>query len=177
MLFFRKSSNYERLVEDAFIECPEIYSVLRHVEVESNNIYDSYEQLLPTARDGFIPTGTCIPFSKKMFVTVNGKILPCERVSHAYYLGKVTEKELYLDFQKVADKHNDYLKKIQTCCNTCACSSKCLKCVYQIDNLDTGIVSCEKHMNKKTLDDYQKNCYKFLKSRNGLYGKLLDVIR
>lgn len=173
---FRKSDSYEQLVEDAFIECPEIYSVLRYVEVESNNIYNSYEQLLSTTSKGFVPTGTCLPFSKKMFVTVNGKILPCERVSHAYYLGKVTEKELSLDLQKVADKHNGYLKRILTCCQTCACVSRCLKCVYQIDNLETHTISCEQHMTPKDFEGHQKKCYKYLESRNGLYRRLLDVI-
>lgn len=35
-----------------------------------------------------IPTGTCIPLVKRMFVTVTGKILPCERIGQQFALGK-----------------------------------------------------------------------------------------
>ena len=174
---FRQSDKYDKLVDDAFIQCPEVYSVLRFVEVESKNVYDSYEQLLPKSNNDFVPTGTCIPFSRKMFVTVNGKILPCERVSHAYYLGKVSRDEICLDFQKIAEKHNEYLNKILRCCETCACVSCCLKCVYQIDRLETDNIACEKHMTRIESETYNNNCYRYLRSKSGLYSKLLDVIK
>ena len=51
-----------------------------------------YNELLykeMTKEEEFLPTGTCIPFSRKLFVTVNGKILPCERIGHNNFLGSI----------------------------------------------------------------------------------------
>lgn len=174
---FHKAKDYDQLTESAFIKCPEIYSTLRYVEVESGNVFASYKQLLPCSNKGHVPTGTCVPFSRKMFVTVNGKILPCERISHSYYLGQVTSESLVFDIQKAADKHNSYLKKMQKCCKSCANMYRCLKCVYQIDNLDTCAFSCEMHMSPKEYARYANVCFNYLKSKNGLYRKLLDTVR
>jgi uncharacterized protein len=43
-----------------------------------------------------------------MFVTVNGKILPCERISHKYALGEVTDEGVHLDFTEIAERYNNY---------------------------------------------------------------------
>ena len=174
---FQKSENYKQLSEEAFLQCPDIHSTLRYVQNESGNVFETVKQLLPNPGNGYVPTGTCKPFEKKLFVTVNGKILPCERISHAYYLGKVSETELAFDLQYAVDKHNGYLKMVQKCCKTCACKFKCLKCVYQIDNLDSGAISCDMHASTKNYDQYNKRCFKYLKSRDHLYRRLLDTIR
>ena len=174
---FQKSDNYEQLSEEAFLQCPEIHSAMRYVEIESGNVFDTVKQLLPNPVKGFVPTGTCKPFEKKMFVTVNGKILPCERISHAYCFGRVTETELTLSVQSVADKHNGYLKKMLKCCKTCANMYKCRTCVYQMDDLDSRAVFCDRHVSSKDLNEYNKECFNCLKTRKGLYRKLLDTIR
>jgi len=47
-------------------------------------IYRKYQDLSDSGHEKMtirIPSGTCIPFSRKIFLTAKGKILPCERVS------------------------------------------------------------------------------------------------
>ena len=174
---FQKSENYDRLSDEAFIQCPDIYEAMRYVEIESGNVFETVKQLLPRPGKGFVPTGTCVPFEKKMFVSVNGKILPCERVSHAYYLGRVTETELTFDTQSVADKHNGFLNRVQKFCKTCGGVYRCRKCVYQIDDLESRSFFCDMHISSKDLDEYYNGCFKYLKSKKGLYRKLLDTIK
>ncbi len=78
----------------------------------SGNVFKSYNDLLfGVEKKKWIPTGTCLPFEKKMFVTVNGKILPCERISHDYALGKVTDTGVILDIEQIADTYNKWYKK------------------------------------------------------------------
>ena len=60
-----------------------------------------------------VPTGTCLPFSRKMFVTVNGKILPCERIGQQFALGIVSEESVNLDLQAIANKYNAYYAKME----------------------------------------------------------------
>ena len=173
---FHKSENYDQLSEEAFIQCPDIHDTLRYVQIESGNVFETVKQLLPSPSKGLVPTGTCIPFDKKMFVTVNGKILPCERVSHSYYLGKVTETELAFDFQSIVDKHNGYLKRVQKLCKTCAGIYRCQKCVYQIDDLESQSFFCNLHASHRDLDSYNNRCFKYLKTRKGLYRRILETI-
>jgi len=47
-----------------------------------------------------------MPFSKKNFVTVNGKLLPCERIGHNYALGQLSKTGLNIDFEKIASINN-----------------------------------------------------------------------
>ena len=174
---FQKSEHYDQLSEEAFIQCPDVYEAMRYIEIESGNVFETVKQLLPNSGRGFVPTGTCIPFEKKLFVTVNGKILPCERVSHAYYLGRVSEAELAFDTQSVVDKHNSYLNRVQKSCKSCASLYRCRKCVYQIDELDSPAFLCDMRMSTKDLGEYYNGCYKYLKTKKGLYRKLLDTIK
>lgn len=45
------------------------------------NRYATYLDLFDTGwEDRYIPTGTCRPFERKLFLTVRGKILPCEKI-------------------------------------------------------------------------------------------------
>lgn len=174
---FHKSNDYEQLSEEELMNCPETYTVTRFIEAESNNVFDSYRQMLPSSNKGYVPTGTCIPFSRKMFVTVNGKILPCERISHAYNLGLVTKEKLNLDVQEIVDKHNGYLAKLLKNCSACANKHHCLKCVYQIDELDSPAITCDKHMSAEDLEHYHQKCYKFLRNNYGLYSRILETIK
>ena len=174
---FHKSKECDRLIDLTFDKSPDIGRIIRYIEMESNNVYDSYDQLFPDAGKGFIPTGTCIPFSRKMFVTVNGKILPCERISHSYYFGTVSEKGLNFSIQNVVDRYNGYLKNILRCCNTCAGQNRCNKCIYEIDDLDSHVISCDKHMSQSQIDNYKNNCFKYLNKRKELYRTILESMR
>lgn len=57
----------------------------------SGNTYDDYNALI-IRKDKLkrLPTATCIPFSKRIFMTVNNKIFPCEKVGHQYFTFSIT---------------------------------------------------------------------------------------
>lgn len=90
--------------------------------------YGSYSNLLCKSRDS-LPTGTCVPFSKKIFVTVSGKILPCETIPHKYSIGSVTEKEVIIDFNEVAALYNNFYDNITKQCKKCYNYMNCKLCV------------------------------------------------
>lgn len=47
------------------------------------NVYESYNDLLIKNNEvEHLPTSTCMPFSRRIFMTVNNKIFPCERIGH-----------------------------------------------------------------------------------------------
>lgn len=99
--------------------------------------FKSYNQLLNSGERFIkISTGTCNPFERKIFLTVDGKILPCEKILQDYYLGCVDEKGVHIDFQEIANKYNAFYKKIMHLCNRCASSDGCSMCIFMLNLLD-----------------------------------------
>lgn len=51
--------------------------LFRYIQRYSGRYFEDYLDLLRNRDLAKLPTGTCIPFSRKIFVTVNKDILPC----------------------------------------------------------------------------------------------------
>lgn len=114
---------------------PELSRFYNLFEMESGNVFYNFHDLLFDGKElGVFPTGTCLPFAKKMFVTVNGKILQCERIDHAYVLGRITDKGVEMDPDKIIRDHNANLFKYIKQCMKCAAGAKCPVCLYRIDD-------------------------------------------
>lgn len=75
------------------------------------------------------PTGTCHPFSKRIFLSTDGKILPCERIEHKYAPGYIEDKVI-LDFQAIADTFNRFYDNMIGLCGSCSNSKSCKKCMF-----------------------------------------------
>lgn len=101
-----------------------------------NSFFDTYEELLMDRLDNEIkiPSGTCLPFQKKLFVTVNGKILACERISQEYVLGTVDKDGVNIDCDLIAQKYNEYFNCVRNQCDHCYLRKTCKQCLFQIDH-------------------------------------------
>lgn len=109
----------------------------------ANIIKDEYFELfLDDNYSSFIPTGTCIPFSRRCYLSVNGKILPCERIGHEFALGHVDESGVYLDIDKIIKRLNSYYSAIKKSCNGCLKLLSCTKCIFCLDFKD-GLPVCK----------------------------------
>ena len=75
--------------------------LLRLIDRLTDNVYYQYNSLLKKNASIIFPTGTCLPFQKKIFLTVNGDILPCERIDQKYILGHVTSEKVDLDLDAI----------------------------------------------------------------------------
>jgi uncharacterized protein len=78
-----------------------------------------------------------------IFLTTKGDILPCERISHQNKLGIVDQQGVNLDFDKIANRFNNYFIKIQETCDKCVYQSKCSQCILQTDIMNNNF-NCEK---------------------------------
>ncbi len=83
-------------------------------------------------RNWHIPTDTCLPFQKSIYVTVNGKLLPCESIGHNYPLGFVNENEFHVNFNQLAKLYNSFLNKYAQQCSSCYFSDDCSVCVFEL---------------------------------------------
>ncbi len=101
------------------------------------------------------PTGTCIPFTRKIFVTVNGKILPCERVNYKHVLGQVDETTgIQLDPAAIAAYFNESVAAFKNECRSCYNKNTCGLCAFK-----NSEEKCGEFKNK---EDFVKTMYHYL---------------
>lgn len=142
----------------------------------SGNTYDNYNDLLMRREDiNHLPTATCIPFSKRIFMTVNNKIFPCERIGHQYSLGEVTNDEVKIDCERIAKKYNDYYDSLSKQCTGCYHKRHCTQCLFDIRDLDKNPI-CDQIGNKQTFNEYIQKNMKILSDKPGLYKRIMEEI-
>ncbi|WP_288733134.1 radical SAM peptide maturase [uncultured Parabacteroides sp.] len=98
-------------------------------------------------------TGTCIPFKKKIFLTVDGLILPCEKINFKYHLSKIENKRLLLDLKEVLNTHNKMLDLVRCECNKCYYNLICNRCIYNMPDVDKDNFQCQDYISKKGMID------------------------
>jgi uncharacterized protein len=140
-------------------------------------MYKDYTDLLfdKDEKKKTIPTSTCVPFSKKMYVTVNGKILPCERIGHQFALGEIGDTEIKLDAEFIADKYNEYYAKMEQQCGNCKNVKTCIQCIYNLNDLENRSV-CHGYMNEKDFQNYVNTQMTFLAKNPEAYKKIMEEV-
>ena len=174
----QKANNCEALKNELFIKSPETGALVNYIYHHTGNVFNDYNDLL-LGREGssFPPSGTCIPFSKKMFITVKGRILQCEKIDHEFALGQITNKKVELNLEQAARQHNKYTFRYMNQCKTCAAKQLCTQCVYQIDDIHDKTSKCYSYYSA-TQHEKQKEYYMdHLDKHPELYNRILkDVV-
>lgn len=150
---------------------PDMQGLFRFVGKISGNFFSSQNFLLKKNPLVYPPTGTCSPFGKKMFITVNGKILPCEKIDQKFVLGKVTDTGIELDLQKIADIYTRYYQKVKPLCEKCYMKHFCAQCMFYMEDLD-GKVKCPQFANKQKMEDMINHYSTVLYYHPELYKKV-----
>jgi uncharacterized protein len=172
-----KSINCEAIEDTYFLEMPKGSRLSKFLYHTSGNIYYNYNQLLMQKfSDNEISTGTCTPFSKKLFVAVNGKILPCERIDHDFEVGYVHDDFIELDYEHVAERHNDYLSKSADKCTCCATNTFCPQCVYHIDDIRNKSPHCPNFCTPEIFNKEKEQNFIHLREHPHYYEKILNEI-
>lgn len=86
-----------------------------------------------------LPTGTCLPFDRKIFITTNGKILPCEKIGQDFVLAHVSENGLHIDLTEIAEAYKRKYDKIRKQCSVCARWKNCGQCMLSINEVNEEI--------------------------------------
>lgn len=142
----------------------------------SGNIFDDYNELLaPKEQVKNLPTATCIPFSKRIFMTVNNKIFPCERIGHQFSLGKVTDRGVEIDCEGIASKYNSYYDLLRKQCERCFRKKNCTQCMFNVLKLGEDFV-CDQFTNQDEFNKYFQNNMKILANQPELYKRILEEI-
>ncbi len=152
------------------VRIKEYYDFLKNF---SERIKTNYADFFDGDEENFIPTGTCIPFSRKIFLTVDGKILPCEKIDHKYYLGKVTADDIILDFEGISNKLNKQLTDIKKSCYNCSNLWHCEVCIFSFDK-NAVKLSCSKYKPKSKKQEYYKTIIQNISENKTIFSDLIN---
>ena len=128
---FVNTSN--ELINENYFDIPEVRKFNTLLRKHSGIFYDSYKDLFvldKKSEQNYI-TGTCIPFSRKVFITVEGNILPCERISQINQLGTIKGDSVHIDFNEVSNKYLNWFRKAAIICLRCRRIDSCKGCLFQ----------------------------------------------
>lgn len=171
-----QSEHYEEIEKELSIGTSSYKSLALYLHQYSGNYFRDYTDLLFDKKHlKYIPTGTCLPFSKKMFVTVNGKILPCERIGHQFGLGQVTETHVELDLVKIAQKYNEYYNKMESQCSHCKNRPSCIQCLFNLKDVDKKPI-CYGFMNDEMMEQFKQKQFQFMREHPGVYREIMERI-
>lgn len=173
-----QSEDYRFIRDKLFVDTPAIGQVSKFIHTYTNNVYQKYIDFFEvSANSSYLPTGTCIPFSRKIFITSKGKILPCERISDEFStMGQISESEVVIDYERIINYMNSIYDKLwDNNCNHCFYADKCMQCIFNLDlSKDKPICLGYKHEGKSTqiISKYLST----LKTERKFYKKLLKEV-
>ncbi|MCP5046714.1 MAG: hypothetical protein GY940_06055, partial [bacterium] len=155
-----------------FIHHPEIKDVFMFLRTVCGNSFRDYTSFLVDEKKRRLPTGTCLPFFKRMFVSANGVLLPCENVSHDIALGYVDESGVDLDCEKIAATYNNIFEELAAQCNRCYGRDICSQCVFQMETR----FKCREMITKKDLQEKFSSAMTFVENNPGLYARMMEEV-
>lgn len=124
----------------------------------------------------YYPTNTCIPFSKKIFLTNRNLLLPCEKISHKYSMGKVNQNVI-IDIPEIVRQYNSYYKWLEKTCQYCYAHKFCGVCMFNINNLGAKEFVCDSFHSYEVFQSKLCRIFSFLeKHPKSLYQILEDII-
>ncbi len=131
---FEETEAPQTLIEDLFIDLPTLGSLSKFIHSYTDGSFSDYAELLAAKeRSKRYPSGTCVPFERKIFLTVNHKILPCERIGHQYAVGHATADRVWLDPEGIAKTYSTHFSRLAELCQRCAAADNCGKCMFYIE--------------------------------------------
>jgi len=115
-----------------------------------------------------LPTGVCIPFSREIYMTINGNLYPCEKLDFCFVMGNIHDTHV-LDAEQIAARYNQYFKNILPACSACERKFSCNKCLFNIDNIREIKPQCSNIMNRRMLNDTVSSTIASCKKHPALY--------
>jgi Arylsulfatase regulator (Fe-S oxidoreductase) len=174
-----ESYDSEKVLEEMFVESTDYRNLVLFLYTYSGYIYKNYNdlfQIKKKEKEEFIPTGTCIPFSRKLFITAYGKIFPCERIGHKYSLGNITDNSINLDYEDIKNKYNSFYKKVKHQCKFCYLYRTCPTCIFNINSQENNNSYCTDFTNERSFKKYLSEQMSFLENHSFKYKYIMNNI-
>lgn len=162
-------------IKDLLEKSPDISIANYFIHSYCGLTFKKYSDLFVTEKDKqYIPTGTCSPLKKKLFLTVNGKLLACERIGQNHALGEVTNGKVNIDFEQISSYYERLFNKIIHLCKFCTIRKGCGICIYHQRTLEEKQINCDGFTPaSKQIPFFCKHLSYFEKKRE-TFGKVIN---
>lgn len=126
--------------------------------------YTLFKKNLISKRSYRLYTGTCIPLQKKIFITADYNLMPCERISFDVDFGNLYNGKQYphINWAKMVRTHNMHLSSITKACAKCYYNNLCTKCIYTLEAGERGRTICDSFMNKSSMKKYLEEIFSLI---------------
>jgi uncharacterized protein len=152
---------------------PYFQQVLKFFLNLTNLVYVDYSFLNAGANRPIKPTGTCIPFFRKLFVSSTGNVLQCERISHQYFVDVIKDNKYNINVEKIVKQYNTQIKKMTEFCSTCYLVANCSTCIYTFKSLNKDTLSCNEYTNKKAFANYLSEIVSFIENNPHVFKEII----
>jgi len=170
------SEKKDVLINDRFIDDTNVYGLSLFLSWFNNNQYSNYISFFnKLSLHLLVSTGTCMPFERKMYITVNNKILACEKISQEYVLGKIENNNVIIDFEQIENIYNNNFEKIYRSCKKCYNAGKCSQCIFQFNKIDEQ-TECHGFQNMSQFSEMLGRRISFLEKHPTLFIKIINEI-
>lgn len=172
-----QSEDYSAIEKDMFIRLPQAQDATKFLHHNTDFCFYNYNELIYQNENSCrTPTGTCLPFAKRIFLTVNGKILPCERIGQTHQLGQVTPDRVELDLDYIAQKYNAYYQKMRKQCSLCHNADTCIQCIFNLGTIEEENPVCHGFLNEVDYTESLTAPIDYFENRPETYTKILEEI-
>lgn len=164
-------------LEEAFKQ-EDSHSIIYHAMLMNyvGNRYATYMDLFDSGHeDRYIPTGTCKPFERKLFLTVHGKILPCEKIGQEHVLATLKDGRLELDCEAVARYYGSLYQSVAESCRHCYLKRTCGQCLFLLSEKN-GRLTCPGMQTHEKLKREFSDFLTYAEYHPGDYERLLSTI-
>lgn len=130
-----------------------------YLKTNTINYYVSNITALLHNKQKQLPTGTCLPGSKRIFLTTNNTLLPCEKINHQFSIGEANSN-IEMNIPEITRQYNSYYKQITPICQRCYANNSCSTCLFSLHDLDklgSENFACDRFYN---LIDYKNKLYR-----------------
>lgn len=165
--------DYSAIEKDKLVKSVDKQKTTAFLVFQNDFSFNNYNELIYRNKDKKrMPTGTCLPFSKKVFLTANGEMLPCERIGRKYGFGNVAAGKVELNFDAIAKKYNAFFDKIIKRCRMCHNADLCDQCIFHL-NIDDDNPVCNGFMTEDEYALHLSSIMSFIEEQPGNYAKII----
>ncbi len=169
-----ESEDYSLIEKDMLLGLPGVKDVSLFIMRNSEFFFYNYDELIyPPKELKRLPTATCLPFFTRVFMTVNGKLLACERIGQQHSLGTATPHGVEVDYGEIAERYNRWLDKMRRSCNKCYNADDCKQCIFLLD-LRPETPVCNGLIDYDGYSRYLSSVLGVLEDKPGAYAKILE---
>lgn len=157
----------ETTIDEAIFQIPLHKRIADFLFKLTHNYYTSEIDILLEDYNAHYATATCIPFAKRMFVSTNGNIFPCEKICRDIPFGRIIDGKMRIDYAELSNRHNYQTQEEKKQCALCYLQSCCNQCLHNFKN-----GRCRSFKSQKQFEEILSEIFSYME----LHPEIVNVL-